>query len=719
MRGLGKFVLSRFRNRQDSEHEQALIRLAIAFLILVYLLGVLSVSAGDDKPSGLIWAGRVIMIEAALGLGLVLAILARPAPNNLRRYVGMIADYSTLAAMMILYDRDLALLYVVYLWVTIGNGLRYGPRFLAAAIALAGISFALVVTNSDYWAQNQALAWGLLLGLVAIPAYLASLLRALTRASEEARRANAAKTRFLANMSHEFRTPLNGIVGMSELLVTTKLSPEQRECAEVIQTASRSLLVLIEDVLDISAIEAGKLRRFDMDFSLKQLLGGIQTMLQQAASAKNLDFEIDISESVPDALNGDANHLRQILVNLVGNAIKFTERGRVTLRVLVLESLPSKLQLRFSVTDTGIGIPQEAQQRIFRAFEQVDSSQSRRFGGTGLGTTIAKSLTELLGGSLLFESEVGRGSHFWADIPFLPAQQAVAAEGPAEPAQSMNVIAFDDPFVRHRARIRPMRLLIGDDQAANLLVLRRMLEKAGHTVQAAGDGEAALQALEESSFDAVIIDLHMPKFSGTDVIKQARVMEAGRARTPFIVLSADATSDAVRASDLVGATAFLTKPVAARPLLDALADIATAVPSAAQQTPMPAAAARAEGEIIARATLDDLFDLKLGREFLKLFVGECVRDAVKCISELEQCGAAGDWDRYRETCHALKGVAGNVGAVKLAESASEIMKLPNWQLPTQWRTRTAELTRHLDDARSALHDAVASAAVGQGNAEPV
>jgi two-component system sensor histidine kinase RpfC len=709
------FLQSRFRNRQDSEHEQALIRLAIAFLILVYLLGVLSVPHGDAKPTGLVWAGYVILAETALGLGLVLAIMASPAPNNLRRYIGMLADYSTLAAMMILYDRELAPLYVVYLWVTIGNGLRYGPRFLGVAITLAAISFTLVITTSRYWMENDALAWGLLLGLVAIPAYLSSLLRALTRASEEARRANAAKTSFLANMSHEFRTPLNGIVGMSELLVTTKLSPEQRECAEVMQTASRSLLTLIEDVLDISAIEAGKLRRVDADFSLDLVLVGIQTMLQPTAAGKGLEFEFDVAESVPVELHGDADHLRQILINLLGNAIKFTERGKVSLQVGVIEFATSGLRLRFSVRDTGIGIPADARQRIFSAFEQVDSGRARRFGGTGLGTTIAKALTELLGGSIAFESEEGSGSHFWVDLPFQVPQRAEPAAAARRHAAPMNVIAFDDPFVRHRARVRPMRVLIGDDQPANLLVLRRMLEKAGHAVAVVGDGESVLEALEQETFDAVIIDLHMPKVSGIDVIKQARVMEAGRTRTPFIVLSADATSEAIRASDLVGASTFLTKPVAARQLLDALAEIAGAGAAGSQ----PAALARPEAEVIAPGTIEELFQLKLGPDFMKLFVSECIRDAVKCIADLEQQGSSGDWEKFRDTCHALKGVAGNVGAVKLTTCASETMKLANWQLPGQWRARVDDLRAQLDAARTALHETITNAATGEGSGESV
>ena len=709
MRATWTTLLSRLRHRQDSEHEQALVRLIIAALILVYLLGVLSVEGSSERPAGLVWAGRVILAETVLGLGLVVAIIARPAPSNIRRLIGMVADYSTLAAMMILYDRALAPLYVVYLWVTIGNGLRYGPRFLAVAIGMSAASYVLVITQSQYWADNQALAYGLLLGLLAIPAYLSSLLRALTKASDEARRANAAKSRFLANMSHEFRTPLNGIAGMSELLVTTKLTPEQRECAEVIQTSSRTLLTLIEDVLDISAIEAGKLHRVDEEFGLDQLLRGIQVMLQPTAAHKNLNLEIHVAESIPDRLKGDSGHLRQILINLLGNAIKFTERGKVTLEVLPLSSAGNVVRIRFSVRDTGIGIPLGAQQRIFKAFEQADSSQSRRFGGSGLGTTIAKALTKLLGGEIAFESREGQGSHFWVDLPF---EILTVATEPA--AMGVNVIAFDDPFVRHRARIKPMRLLIGDDHSANLLVVRRILEKAGHTTRLANNGEEVLEAMEQETFDAVVLDLHMPKIDGTNVIKQARVMQAGRARTPFIVLSADATAEAIQASESAGAAAFLTKPVSAQALLDTLADIAT---GDTQASPQSRGSAVQPDEVIARATIDELSELKLDRDFMKLFTAECMRDALKCIGDMELHGTATKWEDFRDDCHALKGVASNIGAVRVAGLASEAMKLPGWQLAREWRSRVRTLREQLEVARIALHDAVANAATGTGSGE--
>ncbi len=701
MQTILKKVQSRFEKRPDSEHGQAFIRLAIVALWLIYLVGV--ASARGFSGTVLPYALAILLAETVVGTLLIAHIVYKPGVSYVRRWVGMILDYASMGLMMML-GPELAPLYVVFLWVTIGNGLRYGPKFLSAAVMLACISFFSVIQLTPYWRENAPLAWGLLAGLVLIPGYLTSLLRALTRATEEARRANEAKSAFVANMSHEFRTPLNGIVGMSELLVTTRLSAEQRECAEVLQASARSLLTLVEDVLDISAIEAGKLKLHEVDFSLGDLLRGIQLMLQPTAIDKGLAFEIRIADGVPASLHGDVDHLRQILVNLTSNAIKFTEHGRVTVEVLRAPAASDRSMLRFVVSDTGIGIPAEAQQRIFQAFEQADRGHARRFGGTGLGTTIAKSLTELLGGKIAFESKEGIGSRFWIDIALAPVAAATVAMRvgtlDAEPSGA-NVIAFDDPFIRHRARVRTLRLLVADDQPANLTVLSRLLEKAGHQVRAVQSGEDVLSAMANDGFDCVIIDLHMPGLSGLDAIKQARVMEAGRERTPFVVLSADATADTLRAADQAGARAFLTKPVIVGRLLDTLADIALGVNMSTTKVH-----ARDDNEVanevISRQVIEELEELQLGEDFLALFIDECMRDAVKCIADLEKSASAERWDAFRDLCHALKGVASNMGAIRLAAVASDAMRTGNWEIARDWRSKIRGMREELESARGAL-----------------
>ncbi|HEX7768939.1 MAG TPA: ATP-binding protein, partial [Dokdonella sp.] len=506
------------------------------------------------------------------------------------------------------------------------------------------------------------------------------------------------------NMSHEFRTPLNGIVGMSELLSATRLTIEQRECAAVIQTSARSLLGLVEDVLDISTIEAGKLKRVEADFHLGDVLDGIRVMLQPLAAGKGIAFETVVGEDVPTLLNGDSVHLRQILVNLISNAIKFTENGNVSVQVERVDGNDdgARAMLGFSVRDTGVGIPAAAQERIFQAFEQADAGHARRFGGTGLGTTIAKSLTELLGGEIGFESTEGRGSHFWVRLPFgvrNAAPDEVRAAGP-------NVIEFADPFVRHRARIRSLRLLVADDQPANITVLVRLLEKAGHQPFVVHSGEEALAALEQERFDAAIIDLHMPGISGLDVLRQARVMQAGRTLTPFIVLSADATATTMRECELAGARAYLSKPVVLDRLFEALCDVATD----GQRTGMssaPAALPSIAGAAISPEVIEDLAELQLGDDFVGLFVAECLNDATRTIAEMEGHAGAGRWDAFRDGCHALKGVAGNMGAVQLAASASDAMRLGNWQLPREWKPRMRMLREQLEAARAALANAAA------------
>jgi two-component system sensor histidine kinase RpfC len=704
---------ARFSNRPDSEHEQAIVRLVIVCLFLAYLLGVATVSTAHAVV--VTTALKYLLVEGIAGAGLLVWLLLRPQVSHARRIIGMVSDYGAMGAIMALSGQELAPLYVIYLWVTIGNGLRYGPRYLLGAIALAAVSFLTVILDTPFWQQNQALSWGLLSGLIAIPLYLASLLRALTRATEEARRANAAKSTFLANMSHEFRTPLNGVVGMSELLSTTRLTSEQRECSDVIQASAKALLALVEDVLDISAIEVGKLKRADADFRLTDIIDGIQVMLQPVATGKGIAFDVTIAPDVPVDVRGDDDHLRQILVNLISNAIKFTERGRVAVTVERTGSgADGNALLMFSVRDTGIGIPASAQARIFRAFEQADTGHGRRFGGTGLGTTIAKSLTELLGGRIGFESVEGEGSHFWAELPFRVNAPVATVEQASRGGK--NVIAFDDPFVRHRARVRSMHLLVADDQPANITVLCRLLEKAGHHAVAVQSGEAVLDAIENERFDAVIIDLHMPGISGLDVLKQARVMQAGQEITPFIMLSADATPTTVRDCEQAGARSFLTKPIALGLLLESLADVAIGpVEAEPKHVPTAGSSEKAEVEgnsVISRTVLEELAELQLGQGFVGLFVEECQRDALKAIGELERSGRQARWDLFRDHCHALKGVAGNMGACRLASAASEAMKLGTWQFPREWQTRVQQLREELETARAALKGTTLSAQAG-------
>ncbi len=694
---------SRFEKRPDSEHEQAFVRLTINAVFLVYLLGLASAKGltGDVLPYALL----ILVVETVVCLGILAHMLINPGVSHVRRWIGMVTDYAAMGAMMTL-GPELAPIYVVILWVTIGNGLRYGPHYLFSAVSLGVLSFLGVILVTPYWQQNGALAWGLLGGLVAIPAYLNSLLRQLTRATGEARRANEAKSLFVANMSHEFRTPLNGIVGMSELLSTTPLSEEQRECAEVLQASARSLLTLVEDVRDISAIEAGKLHSHEVDFRLSDLLRGIQVMLQPTATDKGLAFHIGVGDGVEDELHGDVDHLRQILINLLSNAVKFTEQGRVGLHVTRIGTRgDGRMHLRFSVQDTGIGIPTEAQARIFHAFEQADRGHARRFGGTGLGTAIAKSLTELLGGTIAFISKEGEGSHFWVDIAFARASTSLRAPTGIGAPAAPNVIAFDDPFVRHRARVRPMKVIIADDQHANLTVLCRLLEKAGHQARTVHSGEDVLAALEAEHFDCVIIDLHMPGTSGIDTIKQARIMEAGRERTPFIVLSADATSSALRSAERAGAFAYLTKPVVIGRLLDTLADVAIAEePSETMVRHVSSVATPVTGEapLIAAEVLGELRELNLGDEFIALFIDECLHDSTKCIADLERAAQSSQWDSFRDLCHALKGVASNMGAMRLAEVASRLMRQGNAELAAGWTSRLAELVSELGKARLAL-----------------
>ncbi|MBK8175182.1 MAG: response regulator [Rhodospirillales bacterium] len=415
-------VFARFRNRPDSEHEQAVIRIVIVALLSFYLAanGSLANSDPDVRTSAML--ADTYLVIACVYLGL---IIWWPAASPARRIASMVTDFAMTSAFMHFGGEAAAPFYAIYLWVAFGNGFRYGLAYLAGSGALAVCGFLAVILTTPFWQRESPLGFGLLAALVVLPAYAASLIRKLREAKAQAEAASVAKSRFLATMSHELRTPLNAIIGMGDLLGHTALDRDQQEMVRTIQTSGGALLSLIEDVLDVSQIEAGRITVSETEFDLYASLADIVAMFRPQAEGKGLALTLHIGAGVPWPVRGDSRHLRQILTNLIANAIKFTESGRVSIDVApAAKQPPSGLLLRFNVRDTGIGIAAEQQAQIFERFVQADDTIHRRYGGTGLGLSITRSLVQLVGGSIGLESTPGKGSLFHVDLPFIPLEES-------------------------------------------------------------------------------------------------------------------------------------------------------------------------------------------------------------------------------------------------------------------------------------------------------
>ncbi len=471
-----------FVDRPDTEHEMVMNRLVIGMLILIYIL----VTKLWDRE-GALMPFMTISFYVLGSIGILAHILHYPGASPVRRVVAMAMDLGTLSFGLYVGGAITALLYPIYLWVIFGNGFRFGIPYLFAASGMSVAGFGFVAFTTDYWSGHGLLATGLLIGLVVIPAYAATLIAKLSRAKREAEEASRQKSLFLASVSHELRTPLNAIIGLSDLIKDTRLDANQYAMADTIQSAGTNLLEHINDILDYSRLEAGQMPSEKADFDLYHTVREAVAMVSAQAGLKGVQAAYAIASDVPAIVRGDRRQFQEVLVNLAGNAVKFTQDGFVLIRASLATRDEDGATIEVTVTDTGIGIAPEACERIFESFTQADETIINSFGGTGLGLAIVRQLVTLNGGEISVESTPGKGSVFRFSFRMAhPAGDAVEDEkanaGPS-PAPILISGAPDATALVHRfAQAGSLPRLVADAGEARALIAADKAREDGYAV---------------------------------------------------------------------------------------------------------------------------------------------------------------------------------------------------------------------------------------------
>jgi two-component system sensor histidine kinase RpfC len=769
------------------EYEQAVIRVVFTFLVVLYFFihGLLDGAEGIYTTAFYLASGYEIF-----SIGIILSFIYFKDASRIRKMLTMIGDHGMTCLAMYRADEAGAPLFTVLLWITVGYGARYGMSYLYLGMFLSSSGLLLLINTAGFWLEHPIVGYGMIVTNTVIPIFVSKLLKQLSDSKAKAEQADEAKGRFLANMSHEMRTPLSGIIGISKLLYKENLGPSTKASIVTIDQSANHLLQLIDDVLNFSRIEAGTLHIDHEHFDVYETIHTISDTLRPVATDKKLGFHVFISTDVPTSLVGDANRLKQVLLNLCGNAIKFTKSGYVEVRVNALAVSEIEASLRFEIIDTGIGIPQEALPHIFDRFNQVDDSITRQYGGSGLGTTISKELVELMGGQIHVQSDLGAGSRFYFDIPFLIGETFVADEyndakcliytkrdsirerlfsftsrwgmnivttsdlhnvcrmlvenrdGTGLPillldgssidgellefvqfvkfgvSDEVEVVLIDTKQTHHdcegaitaivndlttpkqlfnaihaasrkydlpsgvtplsdakKDHFKKLNVLIAEDSSVNRTILEEILRSHDMNVVSAEDGDEALELFEDNHFDVAILDMQMPNVGGLDVIREYNSGYGLFRKMPFIVLTANVTTDAKLECERAGASAYMKKPVDEEELLQLIYKFTG---KQGEGKTDRSKASTEHGNRFERDILPDVIDIDVVNNLMSMsskvdffdnLVENYLNDLSISIKVIEDAIAANDFNKYHNEAHAIKGASANIGAKEVFEVA--------------------------------------------------